>query len=316
MFGAEPLSFERDGADWPNRGASQFVEAGGSRWHLQRAGAGPQMLMIHGTGASTHSWEALLPRLASRFSAVAPDLPGHGFTRSKRSPDLSLSGMAVSTAALVKKLDFRPRIVVGHSAGAAILARLCLDGAIAPDLFVSLNGAWLPFEGAARFLFPSIAKLLFLNPLAPRVFAWSADRNSVRKLLAGTGSTIDRRGLDLYTRLLSNPVHVGSALGMMANWNLIELTRELPRLRPKMLLIVGADDKAVPPETSRTVAALMTATSVEVVPHAGHLAHEEDPDAVAALIFAYAADSGVLGQAERCSAATGGKGARRPLSAK
>ncbi len=78
--------------------------------------------------------------------------------------------------------------MVGHSAGAAILARLCLDGAIKPALLVSLNGAFLPFEGAARFLFPSIAKLLFLNPLAPRLFAWAADRKAVANLMRGTGS--------------------------------------------------------------------------------------------------------------------------------
>ena len=91
--------------------------------------------------------------------------------------------MARSVAALLAALDCEPQMVVGHSAGAAILARLCLDGTITPKLFVSLNGAFLPFEGAARYLFPSMAKLLFLNPLAPRLFAWAADKAAVANLL-------------------------------------------------------------------------------------------------------------------------------------
>ena len=283
------LSFARDGADWPNGDASAFVEAGGLRWHVQRMGNGPELFMIHGTGASTHSWEGLAPLLAGRFHVTAPDLPGHGFTSSKTAPDLSLPGMACSIAALLASLDCEPQVVVGHSAGAAILARLCLDGTITPKLFVSLNGAFLPFEGAARYFFPSMAKLLFLNPLAPRLFAWAADEVAVANLLRGTGSKIGRRGVELYRRLLRNPAHVAGALGMMANWDLIDLRQELPNLKPKVLLIVGQDDKAVPPRGSKAIAAEIPGAAVETLPHLGHLAHEERPDEVYDLIVRYAA---------------------------
>ncbi len=291
MFGGnrDRLSFARDGADWPNSDASGFVEAGGLRWHVQRMGSGPELFMIHGTGASTHSWEGLAPLLARRFHVTAPDLPGHGFTSSKTALDLSLPGMARSVAALLKALDCEPQVVVGHSAGAAILARLCLDRTITPTLFVSLNGAFLPFEGAARYLFPSMAKLLFLNPLAPRLFAWAADEAAVANLLRGTGSKIGRRGVELYGRLLRNPAHVAGALGMMANWDLIDLRRELPNLKPKVLLIVGQDDRAVPPRGSKAIAAEIPGATVETLPRLGHLAHEERPDDVSELIVRYAA---------------------------
>src|SRR5206468_2126887 len=63
-------------ADWPNRAASLAVEAGGLRWHVQRAGHGPVLLLLHGTGAATHTWRDLLPLLATDFTVVAPDLPG------------------------------------------------------------------------------------------------------------------------------------------------------------------------------------------------------------------------------------------------
>ncbi|MCV4639544.1 hypothetical protein OFB62_30045, partial [Escherichia coli] len=87
-------------------------------------------------------------------------------------------------------------------AGAAILARMCLDRRIAPDLLVAINGALTPFPGVANILFPSIARVLFLTPLTPKLFAWSADRAAVRRLIDGTGSRLDPQGLDLYRRLL------------------------------------------------------------------------------------------------------------------
>jgi magnesium chelatase accessory protein len=131
----------------------------------------------------------------------------------------------------------------------------------------------LPFEGMGRVLFPSMAKLLFLNPLAPRLFAWSADKATVANLLKGTGSKIESRGVDLYARLLHNPVHIAGALGMMANWDLTDLRRELPRLKPKVLLIVGENDKAIPPRAAGVVAAEIPGAMVETIRRTGHLAH-------------------------------------------
>src|SRR5262245_57971047 len=118
------LSWGADGRDWPNHNASRFVEAAGYRWHVQVMGEGPVALLAHGTGAATHSWRMLMPLLAQHFTVVAPDLPGHGFTQSPPGHRLSLVGMAQDLAALCKTLGVSPPLALGHSAGAAILARM------------------------------------------------------------------------------------------------------------------------------------------------------------------------------------------------
>ena len=181
------LVWSRDGGDWPNREASTFVEAAGIRWHVQRMGEGPLLLLLHGTGAATHSWRGLMPILARQFTVIAPDLPGHGFTQSPPAHRLSLPGMASDVSQLLRALDVKPEIVVGHSAGAAILARMCLDGKIAPRLLVSLNGAFMPFGGVANQL---------LSPLAQTARDESVGAAAVR--LAG----VERRG-----RRTADPEH-------------------------------------------------------------------------------------------------------------
>ena len=50
MWTTEEPIWERDGRDWPNREASRFVKAAGLRWHVQVAGEGPVILLVHGTG--------------------------------------------------------------------------------------------------------------------------------------------------------------------------------------------------------------------------------------------------------------------------
>jgi magnesium chelatase accessory protein len=288
------LDFTRDGADWPLREASRFVAAGGFRWHVQEFGQGPPALLVHGTASSTHSWRGLAPLLAREFRVLAPDLPGHAFTTSERRPDLSLPGMAQALTTLLSKLDVSPRLVIGHSAGAAILARLIAEGRLAPDLFVAINGAFLPFEGIARNLFPAIARLLFGNPLAARLFAWKADRMTVANMLAGMGTKLDLRGLDLYVRLMSSPSHCGGALQMMANWDLSRMPDELARIGCPTLLVVGANDRAIRPEDAEKVARRMPNARIEKLQGLGHLAHEEAPERVAALIRASAVAAGLL----------------------
>ena len=141
---------------------------------------------------------------------------------------------------------------------------------------------------------PSMAKLLFLNPLAPRLFAWSADKAAVVNLLKGTGSKIGPRGVDLYARLLHNPGHVAGALGMMASWDLTDLRRDLPGLNARVLLIVGENDKAVPPRDAGVVAAEIHGATVETIRRTGHLAHEERPDEVCRIIMRHAVEAGLI----------------------
>jgi magnesium chelatase accessory protein len=301
------LSWDAERGRWPNARDSQFVEAGGVRWHVQRMGQGPVALLLHGTGASTHSWARLAPQLAEHFSLIIPDLPGHAFSSPLPRGRLSLPGMANAVAALLDELELAPSLVIGHSAGAAILARCCIDRSLCPDLMVSINGALLPFAGPAGLLFPPMAKLLFANPLAARILATRGrDEERVRRLINGTGSAIDAQGISLYARLFRSPSHVAATLGMMANWNLRGLRRDLSKLRQSVLLVVGNDDRAVRPQEAEQLEQLLADARVERLPGLGHLAHEEDPQRVGAAILAFAdrllADGGSERQGQRAVA--------------
>jgi magnesium chelatase accessory protein len=300
MWTTEEPIWERDGHDWPNREASRFVKAAGLRWHVQIADEGPVILLVHGTGSSVHSFRDLIPLLSSRFTVVAPDLPGHGFTDRPPFRELSLAGMSKALSGLLHKLEVRPVVAVGHSAGAAILARMILDDAIAPEAMVSLNGALLPLRGLPRHLFAPAARLVARLPLLPNLVARRAsDPEAIRKLIRDSGSRIDARGIELYRRLASNASHVSAAFGMMANWDLDDLARDLPRLRTKLLIVIGDNDLMVAPHEQRRIRALVPGAEMLVLPRLGHLAHEEQPKEIADLLIRLA-DAGKIGSNDAC----------------
>lgn len=287
--------WERDGRDWPNRAASRFVTAGGLRWHVQEQGVGPTLLLLHGTGAATHSWAGLLPRLSPRFRVVAPDLPGHGFTDTPDRTDLSLPEMAARVAALIGSLDAPPAMTVAHSAGAAVALRLALDGGLGAGPVVALNGALAPFAGAGGPLFQGLARALFANPFAAWLISLQArDPRRVQRLIEGTGSRLPPDALGFYRRLFMTEGHVAATLNMMASWDVAPLRRELPALRAPLALIVGEGDLAVPARVSREVAASVPGAVVVAFPGLGHLAHEERPDLVAGVVERVAREHGVL----------------------
>jgi magnesium chelatase accessory protein len=294
------LNWERDGAQWPHRQYSSFVRSAGLQWHLQQMPAGilnaPNALLIHGTGASTHSWRGLMPLLAPHFNVIAVDLPGHAFTDmpvgGATSRQLSLPGMSGALGELLKTVNICPALVVGHSAGAAVGARMCLDGLITPQLLVSINGAFLPLGGLAGQVFSPVAKVMAALPFVPRVFSWQATSPAVvQKLIASTGSTLDAEGMVLYGQLVANAGHAAGALGMMANWDLPRLERDLPRLKTPLSLVVGSNDQTVSPRQAARLRALWPPSSAAAQPRLttldglGHLAHEEQPGRVAELVL-------------------------------
>ncbi len=309
---SEALSWDRDGADWPLREHSRFISQGHLRWHVQRllpppsaaAAARPQRLwLLHGTGASTHTWRDAAPILAQHHEVISVDLPGHAFTRGAVDEDLTLPGMARALIALQAALSAeeqpgpaspypaggapaRADVWIGHSAGAAVaLQVMMLQPSVVREV-ISLNGALLPWGGRAASLFMPVARALATNPWTTRFFVWNARRpGTVDLLLRDTGSVIDERGHRLYERLAHNEVHLRAVLRMMAQWELEPFARELPRLQGRVTLISSAQDGTVPPSISARAAALIPGSKLIALPRWGHLGHEEAPAEWANLVL-------------------------------
>ncbi len=277
--------------NWPNRDRSRRLTAAATDWHVQIAGTnGPVVLLLHGTGGSTHEWAHVLPALAAHAVVVAPDLPGHAFSRilepaddaasgtAARMDPLSLTGMAAAVGELMRTIQLSPDLIVGHSAGAAVALRMTLDGLASPRAIVGFNPALIPPPDFWVDVLAPFAGLLVESSWLARSAAWAAQQGGVVKsMLASSGATLTPDQLERYAHLFAMPAHCAAALGMMNKWNLPALVRDSVALGVPFTAYAGANDRWVPErELARHLERIPTSTHVSV-PGVGHLLPEEAP---------------------------------------
>lgn len=290
------LSHPEMPSDWPYRDLSEFVSVGSLTWHVQRHKGpndlSPTLVLLHGTGASTHTWSELIPAFTSFAAVVNPDLPGHGFTEGANLASLTLPAMARDLHALVLELKLKGDIVViGHSAGAPLAIEWALNYGENSRLpfrithIVGLNPSLVPPPALyTTLLGPMVAPIATSSPMTHFLSALSAKTGLVNQLLDSTQSQVPETHRRHYQFLFSRASHVRGAMGFMAGADLPSLLARGHTLRMPSTFLLGAQDSWVREEPLRAVIAKSFPSSRVITWQGGHLLHEEQPRHVAQLI--------------------------------
>jgi magnesium chelatase accessory protein len=288
-----PPSIDRIPQNWPLRELSNSVSAGQMEWHVQMAGAGltregaakPIALLLHGTGSSAHSWAELLPVLAKSHWVIAPDLPGHGFTISHQSEQLSLTLITHKLAELLCALGVEQiDSIIGHSAGATLGLQYSLLYP-APKRILGLNPSLVSLPS---FYHSFLAPLI--NPIATSSFVSSmiADllpfTSMIDKLLDSTNSKLNGIQRERYKLLFKQKNHINGSLNFMAATDIPNLLAHAHEITSELIFLVANQDSWVQKEELLAVIHRYFPRSTVIQKDGGHLFHEANPDTALALI--------------------------------
>ena len=120
------------------------VEADGIKIFYREAGPAdaPVILLLHGYPTSSHMFRHLMPRLASSFRLIAPDLPGFGFTEvpSERDYRYTFDNLAVTINGFVEALNLKRYAVYVFDYGAPTGFRLAVAHPERVTAIISQNG--------------------------------------------------------------------------------------------------------------------------------------------------------------------------------
>jgi haloacetate dehalogenase len=111
--------------------ATRRIQTSGATIHVRTAGTGPPLLLLHGFPQTNVIWHKIAEPLSRRFTVVAPDLRGYGF--SSKPPDgenhsgYSKRAMAMDQVEVMRALGFDRFAVVGHDRGGRVTWRLATE---------------------------------------------------------------------------------------------------------------------------------------------------------------------------------------------
>src|SRR5438093_5207434 len=96
--------------------ASRIATVDGLKLHYLMAGHGPAVVLLHGYAETSRMWRPLMRTLATRFTVIAPDLPGIGGS-AVPADGVDMTRAATRVHDLVKQLGRGKAVVVGHDIG-------------------------------------------------------------------------------------------------------------------------------------------------------------------------------------------------------
>ena len=109
------------------KAAGQYFDYLGFDIFHRIAGSGPPLLLIHGYPFNTWDWSLIWPTLIQRFTVIAPDMIGMGFSAKPVAYEYSVHDHADMHEALLEHLGVRRVHVLAHdigdSVGQELLAR-------------------------------------------------------------------------------------------------------------------------------------------------------------------------------------------------
>jgi pimeloyl-ACP methyl ester carboxylesterase len=107
-------------------------------------GAGPGLMLVHGSPGSSKAWQPVGQRLSDRFRIVAPNLPGYEGT-SLEEPE-GAEGVAHASGlleALMRETGV-PDVLSGHSYGGAVALVVALRGHVRPKALALFEPVCIP----------------------------------------------------------------------------------------------------------------------------------------------------------------------------
>jgi len=250
------------------------LDVGRIALNVREAGNGPLMLFFHGITANSGTLAPLALRFADRFNTIAVDQRGHGLS-DKPESGYEASDFAEDIAAIIKKLDRGPAILVGHSLGSR---NSVTAAARYPELVRSV---------VAIDFTPYIETEVF-DALESRVNAGDQlfkDRPTVEAYLAGRYPNIPAPAISIraetgYCEVEGGlrPLASGSAMAQIAAGLRADLKPAYREVTRPVLLMRGGESKLVSAEALAKTSTLRPDLPVVVVPGADHYVNEVSPE--------------------------------------
>ncbi|OJJ15469.1 alpha/beta hydrolase [marine bacterium AO1-C] len=257
---------------------SKFIKVKGLQVHYRDEGEGFPVVLVHGTGASLHTWEVWTKQLSKHFRVIRFDLPAYGLTGPDPKHDYRISAYVDFVKQFLDKIDVKKCHIAGNSLGGNISWQFALSYPEKVDKMILVDASGIPTNKKSPWVF-RLAKTPVLNKVVryatPRFFF----RNNLKQVYSDD-SKITEELVDQYYNLMLREGNREAFL-YRARVKYQDKSPEIKNIKNKTLIMWGKDDAWIPVKLAYEFQKRLSNSQLIVYPNVGHVPMEEIPNKTA-----------------------------------
>ena len=257
---------------------SQFIEIDEVNVHYRDEGEGFPIVLIHGTAASLHTWDAWTDELKKTNRVIRMDLPAFGITGPNKNADYSIEAYTTFLHSFLEKLKLEKFHLAGNSLGGHIAWNYTADYPSKVEKLILVDASGLPTNKSQPAIF-KMAKTPILNSL----FLYITPRFLIKKNIEEVYEDDSKITDELINRYHKMALRVGNRKAFIdrakTDFKLdtqVNLEK-LKSIQTPTLLIWGAKDLWIPLANGIRMNEILVNSKLEVLENSGHVPMEENP---------------------------------------
>lgn len=254
---------------------SKFIAVNGLRVHYTDEGKGEAVVLVHGTGASLHTWQKWVEGLRGNFRVIRMDLPGFGITGPAPDRQYTIAAYVKFLHALLELIKAQQVNLVGNSLGGHIAWRYAVEYPDNVNKLILIDSAGLPRIGKI----PLPIRLARM-PVVGKLGLYASPRFLVRNSLKEVYFDRSKVTEDLVERYHTMALRAGNRQAFIDRAEQLESGSSdgLERIKIPTLILWGRHDRWIPVEQAENFRKKLLLAQVVIYDNAGHVPHEEIPE--------------------------------------
>ena len=237
----------------------------------------PAIVLLHGSNADLHTWDAWTAALTDRYRVVRFDQIGHGLTGADPAGDYALRTFADDVGRMADKLGLKRFVLAGNSMGGGIALRYALSHPERLEGLVLVDSVGSPPVGKAE---GNIGFTLARNPVGGWLMTRITPRRLVDQSLHQTvlnQKIVTPAMVDRYWELLRFPGNRAATVTRFSQPMQKFAATDLAKLPMPVLIQWGAGDPLIPLAAGQWLHKAIPGSRMIVYPDIGHIPMEEAP---------------------------------------
>jgi pimeloyl-ACP methyl ester carboxylesterase len=257
---------------------SEFVEVNGMQVHYRDEGTGFPIVLMHGTAASLHTYDAWTKQLSKDYRVIRLDLPAFGLTGPNKNAEYSIESYTKFLSQFLEKIKVAKFYLAGNSLGGNIAWNYAAEYPEKVRKLILIDASGLPTFTPQPSIF-KMAKTPILNSLFLYITPRFIIRKNIEQVYANKLKVTDA----LVTRYHKMSLRTGNRKAFIdrakTDFNVAEKVNlvKLKSVKTTTLLIWGAKDTWIPLGNGKRMDSMLPNSKLVILENSGHVPMEESP---------------------------------------